>query len=320
MDPSRSPRNLTTWLQDGGVKLLDGGMGQELLHRGLAPGDKALWSAQALREAPELVQEVHAAYLEAGADIITTNTYATSRRTLKQAELGDAFEALNRTAGRLANAAREDAEREDVLIAGSLPPYGTTYQPNTDVDARTMRTAFRAQAQVLAPHVDFFLCETLASVDEARAAAEGAASTGTPAVVSWTLRPEVPDDESIGLLPDGTTLSDAIDAVEDVTRSIFVNCCPPEVVTAALPRMVEATDLPVGGYANGFSDFPDDWHYDGPASLPESRDDLGPSKYAAHASRWIEAGAQVVGGCCEIGPDHIQYLRRLLNASPEYSG
>jgi S-methylmethionine-dependent homocysteine/selenocysteine methylase len=153
--PFLPPDDLSTRLSDGPV-LLDGGLGQELIHRGMPDTEPLIWSANALTKAPGLVQEVHEDYLRAGADVITTNTYATPPERLSEAGLGEEAEVLNREAGRLAERARAAVGR-DVLIAGSLPPIRGSYRPDLVGEAGEIEPQYRDQAGYLAPHVDIFV-------------------------------------------------------------------------------------------------------------------------------------------------------------------
>lgn len=297
-----------------GVTLLDGGMGQELLRRGMQRANHALWSANALLAEPALVQSVHEDYLRAGADIITTNTYSTSRERLEGADMGSQMEKLNQRAGTLAERARETAGRE-ALIAGSLPPFRGSYRPDRVGDFEEIEPKYREQAEILAPHVDLFLCETMSTAEEARAAATGAASTGKPVLVSWTVVEDLPEDTDSIPLRSGESLDEAFAAVSDLPIDGFLlNCSPPESLTAAMPALRRLTDRPVGGYANGFADIPEGWRETVDAT-PEKREDLNPSTYAAHVERWLEDGAQIVGGCCEVGPEHIERLRQVVDAA-----
>jgi len=176
--------NIATVNLPEGIILMDGGMGQELRRRGIK-GSNILWSAYALVTAPQSVSDIHRDYIKAGAQIITTNTYSTIRRRLEDAAIGSSFEKLNIAAGRLAMAARDDCG-VDVLIAGSLPPLQGSYRPDLVEDFDIIEPFYREQAEILAPFVDFFLCETMSCSTEAKAAATGAASTGKPVWVSWT--------------------------------------------------------------------------------------------------------------------------------------
>ncbi|MEM7531520.1 MAG: homocysteine S-methyltransferase family protein [Chloroflexota bacterium] len=291
--------------------LLDGGMGQELLKRGLKENN-VLWSAAALVSDPALVQTIHEDYIQAGADIIITNTYTATRIRFDQCGLTDRFVELNQLAGTLAQQAREQQANPNVLIAGSLPPYYGTYRPE---NARSFEESFplyQEQADILAPYVDFFLCETMSTAEEAHAAATAAASTGKPVWVSWTLA-----DGGADTLRSGETIAEAAQALVELPIEAFlVNCCVPESVTAAMPQLAKLDAPFIGGYANGFVGIPQDWQMDNSIDALGSRTDLTPGTYAEYVQHWLAAGARIVGGCCEIGPAHIARLRRLIDGLP----
>ena len=296
----------TVDLPDGTV-LMDGGMGQELRRRGIK-GANILWSAYALVTAPESVAEIHRDYIKAGAQIITTNTYSTIRRRLEEAAIGDSFKKLNITAGEIAMAARDDCHKADVLIAGSLPPLQGSYRPDLVEAFDIIEPYYREQAEILEPYVDFFLCETMSSSAEAKAAATGAASTGKPVWVSWTLQ-----DGGSHFLRSGETIAEAYAALEGIPVSGFLtNCSSPESITRAMDDLDALGDYTVGGYANAFSGIPKNWTLTDDASMPGVREDLTPEVYAQHAQNWITLGARVVGGCCEVGPRHIAHLNKMI--------
>ena len=300
-----------------GPLLLDGGLGQELLHRGMPDTEPSLWSANALTEAPHLVQEIHEDYLRAGADVITTNTYATAPERLAEAGLGSRVEELNRKAGRLAERARETVGR-GAFIAGSLPPIRGSYRPDLVGEAGEIEPQYREQAGYLAPHVDFFLCETMSTPGEAWAAARGAESTGLPVLVAYTIAdPSAPGDVE-PRLRNGQPLEEAVAALSGLpVEGILLNCSFPESISAALPVLRELTNRPVGAYANAFTHIPDgfDEREDAldPGARPGQREDLGPEAYRTHVEDWLSAGADIVGGCCEVGPDHIAHLRAAVD-------
>jgi S-methylmethionine-dependent homocysteine/selenocysteine methylase len=115
-------------------------------------------------------------------------------------------------------------------------------------------------------------------------------------------------------LRSGETLAEAWAALDGLPVSgLLLNCSAPEAITAAMPALAALSDWPVGGYANGFGGIPDDWDRadHGLAALGH-RDDLGPDVYAGIARDWLDAGARLIGGCCEIGPAHIARLRTML--------
>ena len=300
-----------------GPTLLDGGLGQELLHRGMPGAEPSLWSANALTEAPDLVQEVHEEFLRAGADIITTNTYATPPERLAEAGLEGRGEELNHKAGRLAERARKTVGR-DALIAGSLPPIRGSYRPDLVGEADKIEPQYREQAGFLAPHVDLFLCETMSTPNEARAAAKGAASTGLPVLVAYTIAdPSSPEDVK-PRLRNGQPLAEAVEALSGLpVEGLLLNCSHPESISAAVPVLRERTDRLVGAYANAFTHIPEGFDeradaLDADAS-PDPREDLPPEAYGDHVENWLGAGADIVGGCCEVGPNHIAHLRAVVD-------
>ncbi len=295
-------------LPDGPV-LLDGAMGRELRFRGVPISD-TIWSANALLVAPEIVRQVHQDYIFAGADIITTNTYGLIRRDLAKVGLENQFSELNALACALACEARKVTDN-NVLIAGSLPPLRGSFRPDLVAPFEDITPLYQEHAELLAPHVDILLCETMSSAIEGRAAAESACKAGKPVWVSWTLH----EDHS-GRLRSGEPVSEACSMLSDLPISGFLmNCCAPESITAAIPQLAKMTDKRIGGYANTFQPIPENWRLDGDKDSDgfiSQRTDLDPSSYAEHAHNWLQAGATIVGGCCGTRPAHIKKLRELL--------
>ncbi|WP_103028704.1 homocysteine S-methyltransferase family protein [Salinibacter altiplanensis] len=310
--------DLSKRLSDSPV-LLDGGLGRELIRRGMLGAEPSLWSANALTEAPDLVQEVHEDYLRAGADVIITNTYATPPERLSEAGLGGQAEALNREAGRLAGSARAAVGR-DALIAGSLPPIRGSYRPDLVGEVGEIEPQYREQAGYLAPHVDLFLCETMSTPDEAQAAARGAASTGLPVLVSYTIAGPPSPEGAEPRLRNGQSLEEAVEALADLpVEGVLLNCSYPESISAAVPVLRGLTDQPVGAYTNAFTHIPDGFDECADAldsdERPNQREDLTPEAYGEHVENWLSAGGDIVGGCCEVGPDHIDYLRTTIDGA-----
>lgn len=291
-----------------GVLLMDGGMGQELIRRSQRP-TTALWSAQVLIDQPQLVQQLHEDYIRAGAKVITTNTYITVRHRLQRdAKLGEKFIELNKLAGELALRARESVG-EQVLIAGSLPPLFGSYRPDRVRPIAELEPLYHEQVEILEPYVDLFLCETLSKSEEGLAAAKAANSTNKPVWVSWTLA-----DDCSNQLRGGESLAAALQVLGQASvEALLVNCCSPESITTVMPELSRlATTIRVGGYANGFQQIPKQWTiHDGLAALGK-RHDLDSDQYAVYVQQWIEAGATIVGGCCETTPAHIQKIADLL--------
>lgn len=296
------------------ITLLDGGMGRELERSG-APFRQPEWSALALIEAPETVARVHADYIRAGAQVITTNSYALVPFHIGEDRFRNDGARLADLAGRMARQAV--GERRDVRVAGSLPPVFGSYQPELfrpDLAADYLSVLIGG----LSPHVDLWLAETQSSLAEARAAAAATSATGKPLWISFTLRDDVdPQDMPEPQLRSGETVAEAaLLAVSLGAEAMLFNCSRPEVMGAALvAARAVAPDLPLGVYANAFDESQDD---DGAANETVStlRADLDPPHYWGWARGWADQGASIIGGCCGIGTEHIHHLAHHLGDQP----
>ncbi len=296
-----------------GVTLLDGGMGQELLKRSANPPSK-LWSAQVLMDEPEIVEAVYLAYINAGARVITLNSYSLTPERLESHGDASQFKTLQAQAIAIAKAARDKAG-SNVDIAGCLPPLVASYRPDVTPEFDQSLATYRKVVAEQRDHVDLFLCETLASEKEVRAATIAAVESGKPVWIAMTV-----EDGDGTLLRSGEPLENGIIAARDAgATAILVNCSWPEALSQAIPELA-GFDLPFGAYANGFTSI-DQLKPGGTVDALTARTDLGPSAYADHAMSWVEQGATIVGGCCETGPDHIVELaRRLKSAGHQITG
>ena len=289
------------------VTLLDGGMGQEIVNRG-GKGAFGEWAVAALLDDPDMVRQIHRDYIDAGADVITTDSYGTTRTRLRATFGEDRLPELARLAGELAMAARADCGAPHVKIAGGVPPLEASYASQFDLSYDQTVGEFAELMDSMAPYVDLFLGETLSTVFEARAFLQAAAGRGKPVWLSWTL-----GDHGATTLRDGTELSDALTALgERKPDALLVNCTTPDSISSALPALA-AGGLPFGAYANGFVEIPGSWDEAGGVAQLRTRTDLTPEVYAMAARDWIDGGAAIVGGCCEVGPAHIERLRRLID-------
>ena len=198
--------------------------------------------------------------------------------------------------------------RDDIRIAGCLSPYGWTYRPEMAPPFDELWPQYAETAAIQARYVDLIICETMGSIDEARSAVTGANTTGKPVWVSWTLM----DDDS-ARLRSGEPLADAIDALAELgPAAMLVNCSMPESLSAAMP-VLTASPVPFGAYGNGFSLITDDYQPGHVTTSLGHRHDLDPGAYADFVIDWVDAGATIVGGCCEIGPEHIAELHGRLS-------
>ena len=279
------------------LTLLDGGTGRELQHRGLVKRG-SIWSALALLERPDVVGDIHESFIEAGADVITSNNYSVVPALLAMEGMEDQFESLIPLAGDLAKRAR-DKRNPAVQVAGSLPPLNHSYRADlVGAEDENIKT-YQCIAEGLAPNVDLFLCETMSSGIEARSAVRAVTTLGKPIWVAWSLGNE-PD----GRLLSGETIEQAFALLDGLPVDTYLfNCCSPESISSAIPILRRLTDRPIGAYANSF-DVP----------RPERgatplRADITPDCYRDWVAGWIHDGASVLGGCCGIGPAHIALLR-----------
>lgn len=294
------------------VILTDGGMGQELVRRSKSE-PTALWSARVLIDEPDLVRDLHVEFIKAGARVITINTYAATPERLARESAEDLFKPLQKRGIELATQARDEAG--DTAIAGCLSPLFGSYAPALTISYDETLGIYRRIVAEQVDGVDLFLCETMASADEARAAVTAASESGKPVWVSWTLA-----DHGAPRLRSGETIADAVGALCDLpVAARLLNCCRPEAISAALPELI-ALGGPVGAYANGFTSV-EALKHGGTVDVLHARHDLDPQAYAEQAMGWVDAGARIVGGCCEVGPAHIAALRdRLEQAGHRISG
>jgi S-methylmethionine-dependent homocysteine/selenocysteine methylase len=280
--------------------ILDGATGTELNRRGVDTG-LPLWSANALmndRDA-QILQQIHADYLNAGADIITTNTFRTHVRAL--APSGNARRALELThrAVDIARAAINSVKSAaPKFIAGSISTLEDCYRPDLVPPDDSLRAEHSERVHhLLECGVDFFLIETINTIREAMIIAKLATITGMPVVVSFVCDPK-------GRLLSGETLTAAAHELLPLgICAIGVNCGSAPHLAKPLNELRSACgkDFPLIAYGNiGYADEKVGW---------VNTDSEDPEKYAAYALHW---NARIIGGCCGTTPDHIQALRTML--------
>lgn len=292
----------------GGVLLLDGGVATELERAGHDLSD-ALWSARLLLDAPQAIRAVTAAYLEAGADVVTSGSYQATVGGLASRGLSEdeARAALRASLRPTREAAHSHAALSGYrpLVAASVGPYGAAqadgseYTGDYGLEAGALEDWHRERLRLFEQAgADLLGFETIPSLAETEALAALLAEVpGPPAWVSFQCR----DDAH---LADGTPLERAVELAEDVARvaAVGVNCVPPSRVLPLLERCARATGKPLLVYPNS-----------GEAWDAASRRWSGvadPLAFAEAARAWVEAGAQLIGGCCRTTPAHIAELRR----------
>ncbi|MCJ8339812.1 MAG: homocysteine S-methyltransferase family protein [Pseudomonadales bacterium] len=289
--------------------ILDGGMGRELLRIG-APFQQPEWSALALLEAPECVAQAHQNFIQAGAEVITTNTYALVPFHIGQQLFNELGASLVKQAAQLAKSAAEQSV--GVQVAGCLPPVLGSYRPDlfNVAQAQPLLEVLIANQR---DDIDFWLAETISSIAEAQLIKNMTAQTDKPCWIAFTINDET---SAKACLRSGETAFDAVNAIagQNVTAVLF-NCSSAEVMGLAITDAKRAlvamgieSEVQIGVYANSFTPFSED--HEANAGVSDLREDLTAENYRQIAESWVAAGASILGGCCGITPEHIMELSR----------
>ena len=291
------------------TRILDGGMGQELLARGL-PSNSTLWSASAIlhKKYNPLVLDTHIDYIKAGAEIIVTTTFATRQKRLKENNLQDKFDYLNKKAGEIAINAKKRFPH--VFVAGGLPPQNLTYEAD-ERDEKDIIENLKDQARVLSPYVDFFYFDVWSSIKEVKCGIEAISEFKKPYLVGIHI------SEGTNL-PSGENISDLKNIINDKALGVMLSCVSPENFEKNLYEL-KSLGVPFGFKLNGFikTKIKDGYTsvFLGKTSNPNEflgkRKDLTPDKIAEIAKKFKEAGATILGGCCETSPSHIEAISRI---------
>ncbi len=297
---------LSERLQAGDTVVIDGGMGSELEARGV-PMDRAAWSGRANLDHLDLVRQIHEEYINAGADVIIANTYATSRPMLRRAGVESRFEEANRSAVEAARAAREALRRPDVAIAGSISLGAAVdfmLEEEAPVEGEALRDAFAEQAGILRDAgVDLLALEMMLSPSHGVPAVEAALETGLP--VWLGVSAALSSNGDVRALEDDCSFEDLLEALlRPELAAVTVMHSSLEATGPGLEIVRRLWRGPFGAYPESGTWAPPNW----------TGSDLAPEAFAETAAGWVkDAGARIIGGCCGIGPSFIEELRRVLN-------
>ena len=287
-------------------------MGNELRRIG-APFRQPEWSSLALTEGPEFVAQAHRNFVQAGAEVIVTNNYAVVPYHHPDGLTLDRLRDLTATAGRIAREVADEADHH-VAVAGSLPPLFGSYEPER-FDPVEGAPLYAEIVEALDPYVDVWVGETLSCTTEMTVQAQTIAhhASGQPVCMSFCLPDHWPDDPVI--LHSGEAPYDivrgALDAAVDVEALLF-NCSLPEQTGPALRALNDAieaagAEFRTGGYANAFP-VAREHDYAANEVVFERREELTAERYADDVAGWVADGASIVGGCCDMYPEHIAAL------------
>ena len=293
------------------IRILDGGMGQELLARGMEPNG-TLWSANALLQEKyhKLLLDTHCDFIKAGAEVIVTNTFTTRRVRLRDNNVENKFEYLNKKAGEIAQQAK--ILYPNVLVAGGLPPQYLTYEADTRSDQEISEN-FYSQARILDPYIDFFYFDVLSSIREFQIAIDSIKEFNKP----YLLGAHISQGTN---LPSGEKISEIISKIKHKKLlGMILSCISPENYDLNLTE-IKSLGIPFGFKLNGFIKTNPKPNYTGaykksktgnPNEFLGVRKDLTPNKMAEFAQKFKDAGATILGGCCETRPSHIKAFAKI---------
>ena len=292
------------------TRVLDGGMGQELLARGMKPNG-TLWSANAILDENyhQLLEDTHRDFVKAGAEVIVTTTFTTRRKRLRENNIEDKFEYLNIKAGEIASNVKK--EFPNILIAGGLPPQELTYEADERSEKEITKT-FNEQAKLLNKYVDFFYFDVWSSVKEFKCGIEAVKEFKKPYLVGIHI------SEGTNL-PSGEKISDIKTIIDNNLLGVMLSCVSPENYEKNM-KEIKDLNVPFGFKLNGFMTTKPKNGYTSsffknsggnPNEFLGHRHDLTPKKIGEIVKKFKENGATILGGCCETRPSHIKAIARI---------
>ena len=289
------------------TRILDGGMGQEILNRGVKPYG-TIWGATALlhKKYHNIVVEAHLDFIKAGAEVIVTNSFGSRKRRLIENNLEKKFKELNTTAGKLAVKAVKKSKKK-ILIAGSLPPQNFTYFSDLGSDIKFIKDGFYEQAKCLNPFVDFFYLDVMCSLKECEIGINSITSFKKNFLIGIHVREN-------GKLPSGEKFINVMKKLEKYKPLGVIASCVSIEHLENIIKDIKKIKVPFGFKINAFQHIPAGWKPD--ANNPKvqlgKRNDLTPQKFFNVCRKFNKAGAKIIGGCCEVSPAHIRKLKKLI--------
>ena len=297
------------------IRILDGGMGQHLLAKGLKPKG-SLWSATALidKKYHQLIVDAHLDFIKSGAEVIITNNFSARRSRMIQNNVEEYFNYANEKAGELALKAKE-ISKKNVLVGGSLPGQNDTYVLDQR-DSKIIEKGFYEQAKLIKPFVDFFYLDVLCGSKECELALNVTEKLNLPVLVGLHLKKN-------GKLPSNETLSEVVDKCKNKNwLGLVVACASPEIIENSVEE-VKKIKIPYGYKANLWKvdepipvhkfAAPGDEVGANPVESMGTRDEYTDNIFLEFSKKMIAKGVTILGGCCETKPSHIKKISILRN-------
>jgi len=295
------------------IKILDSGMGQELIARGLVTRG-TLWSATSLIDEKynQLVVDTHLASINAGADVILTNTFTTRRVRMEENRVKDKFLFANKKACELAIKAK-DLSKKNILIAGSLPAQNNTYEADKRED-NVIEKDFFDQANIISPYIDFFYLDVLSSGREVKIALDVIKKLKKPVLVGLHIKKN-------NKLPSGETITEVVKKnINNSWLGVVAACVSLEIIESSSDEF-KKLDLPFGFKANLWGveeplpvhrfNTPSDEKAKNPNIILGKREDISGEIFCEFSKKLINKGATIIGGCCETNISHIKEIAKL---------
>ncbi len=297
------------------VRILDGGMGQLILSKGLKPKG-SLWSGTALidKKYHQMIIDSHLDFIKSGADVIVTNNFAGRRIRMIQNNVEELFDYANKKAGELALKAKE-ISKKNILIAGSLPAQNNTYELDQR-DNKIIEKGFYDQAKLIKPFVDFFYLDVMCGSKECEIALNVTENFNLPVLIGLHIKKS-------GKLPSGESITEVVEKCKSNSLlGIILACVSPEIIENTVDEMKDLK-IPFGYKANLWKEeepvpvhkfaLPSDAIGANPVETMGTRDDYTGKKFFKFSKDMINKGATILGGCCETFPSHINEIAKLKN-------
>ena len=296
------------------IRVLDGGMGQQLLAKGLI-SKGTLWSASANldKKFHDLVVEVHLSFINAGSEVILTNTFSARKIRLIQNKVDKDFVYINEQACLLSIRAKEKSGK-DILIAGSLPCQNDTYLEDQR-DSKELEKAFYEQGKVIAPYVDFLYLDVVSSGREIDIASNVADKLNKTILLGIHVKKNK-------LLPSNETITEVFNKYRNNNWLGLITACVSPKIAEDCTSEIKKLNIPFGFKTNlwkveeptpvkTFNTAKPDEIGTNPNVTLGKRDNNSAKKFYDFSKRLVEQGATILGGCCETTPEDIREIAKL---------